>query len=73
MSNKTAFITGASRGIGAEAAVALARSGYRVAITARTVTEGEQHDHVGSVAPLPGSLEATARAVEDGCGFAIDA
>lgn len=71
MSDKTAFITGASRGIGAEAAVALARSGYRVAITARTVTEGEQHDHVGSDAPLPGSLEATAKAVEEAGGEAL--
>ena len=32
MSEKVAFITGASRGIGAEAAVALARAGYQVAI-----------------------------------------
>ena len=71
MSDKTAFITGASRGIGAEAAVALARSGYRVAITARTVTEGEQHDHVGSDAPLPGSLHATASAVKRVGGEAL--
>jgi short-subunit dehydrogenase len=35
-----AFITGASRGIGAESAVALARAGYRVAITARTLADG---------------------------------
>ena len=71
MSDKSAFVTGASRGIGAEAAVALARAGYRVAITARTVSEGEQHDHVGSDAPLPGSLEATARAVEEAGGEAL--
>jgi short-subunit dehydrogenase len=38
MHDKVAFITGASRGIGAESAVALARAGYRVAITARTTT-----------------------------------
>ena len=63
MSKKVAFITGASRGIGAESAVALAKAGYQVAITARTLSEGESHDHVGNSTPLPGSLEATAAAV----------
>ena len=63
MGNKVAFVTGASRGIGAESAVALAEAGYCVAITARTLTEGESHDHVGNTRPLPGSLEATAAAV----------
>lgn len=68
---KVAFITGASRGIGAESAVALAREGYDVAITARTLHEGEAHDHVGHVAALPGSLEATAAAVEQAGGQAL--
>ena len=63
MEKKVAFITGASRGIGAESAVALAQAGYHVAITARTLSEGEPHDHLGTTAPLPGSLEATATAV----------
>jgi NAD(P)-dependent dehydrogenase (short-subunit alcohol dehydrogenase family) len=63
MTERVAFITGASRGIGAETAVALARIGYRLAITARTLREGESHDHVGKVGALPGSLEATAEAV----------
>lgn len=71
MSDKVAFVTGASRGIGAESAVALATSGYRVAITARTLTEGESHDHGGSSEPLPGSLEATAAAVEATGGEAL--
>lgn len=71
MTGKVAFITGASRGIGAEAAVALARQGYRVAITARTMADGEKHDHVGSDAPLPGSLEATAAAVQAVGGEAL--
>lgn len=70
-SGKVAFITGASRGIGAESAVALARAGYRVAITARTLADGEAHDHVGKTAPLPGSLEATAAAVERVGGEAL--
>lgn len=63
MSGKVAFITGASRGIGAESAVALAQVGYKVAITARTLSEGEAHDHIGQTSALPGSLEATAAAV----------
>lgn len=71
MTEKVAFITGASRGIGAESAVALASAGYRVAITARTLSEGETHDHVGSAAALPGSLEATAAAVERVGGEAL--
>jgi NAD(P)-dependent dehydrogenase (short-subunit alcohol dehydrogenase family) len=64
MNNKVAFVTGASRGIGAESAVALAQAGYAVAITARTLEDGESHDHVGSAAPLAGSLRATAAAIE---------
>ncbi|CAA0125249.1 3-oxoacyl-[acyl-carrier-protein] reductase FabG [Halioglobus japonicus] len=71
MHNKVAFITGASRGIGAETAVALAAAGYRVAITARTLAEGESHDHVGSSVALPGSLEATAAAVAKVGGEAL--
>lgn len=63
MSRKVAFVTGASRGIGAESAVALAQAGYDVAITARTLNDGESHDHMGNTTPLPGSLQATAAAV----------
>ena len=64
--NKVAFITGASRGIGRAAALAFARAGYDVAISARTVEEGEQHPHAlrqASGAPLSGSLTATAEAI----------
>ncbi len=71
MSDKVAFITGASRGIGAESAVALARAGYRVAITARTLHEGERHDHIGRAIVLPGSLETTAAAVRKVGGEAL--
>ena len=65
MSNdaKVAFVSGASRGIGAETAVALARNGYDVAISARTLSEGESQDYVAGNMPLTGSLEATAHAI----------
>lgn len=60
---QVAFITGASRGIGRETALAFARAGFDVAISARTLEEGESHAHAlrnpdGSA--LPGSLNATA-------------
>jgi NAD(P)-dependent dehydrogenase (short-subunit alcohol dehydrogenase family) len=71
MNKKVAFITGASRGIGAESAVALAKAGYRVAITARTLTDGESHDHVGRSTALPGSLEATAAVINNMGGEAL--
>jgi NAD(P)-dependent dehydrogenase (short-subunit alcohol dehydrogenase family) len=61
--NKVAFVTGASRGIGRETALAFARAGFDVAISARTLDEGESHDHALRYAdgsPLSGSLNATA-------------
>ncbi|MGH9033905.1 MAG: SDR family NAD(P)-dependent oxidoreductase, partial [Acidimicrobiia bacterium] len=39
-----AFVSGASRGIGKQSAIALARAGLDVVITARTVREGEGVD-----------------------------
>lgn len=68
MTRKVAFITGASRGIGAKAAVELAAAGYDVAITARTVSEGEAHEHgswQSAASALPGSLESVAAAVRE--------
>ena len=53
---RTAVVTGATRGIGRATAIALARRGYDVAVTGRTLKEGDN-----SVA---GSLESTAAAVE---------
>jgi NAD(P)-dependent dehydrogenase (short-subunit alcohol dehydrogenase family) len=63
---RVALVTGASRGIGKAAALALAASGLDVAITARTLRRGEGRDDsdVGDDAPLPGSLEETAEEVE---------
>lgn len=70
---KVALVTGASRGIGREIALAFAHQGYDVAITARTVREGE-----GAVTPrtraegdaliaVSGSLETTTAEIE-ACG-----
>jgi NAD(P)-dependent dehydrogenase (short-subunit alcohol dehydrogenase family) len=69
MSRRAAFVTGASRGIGKACAVHLARAGFDVAVTARTVREGEAREHSSTIRrsdtrPLPGSLTATAAAIE---------
>jgi NAD(P)-dependent dehydrogenase (short-subunit alcohol dehydrogenase family) len=61
-----ALVTGASRGIGKATAIALASAGFDVAITARTVHEGDARSEPNSVrgddpvVSLPGSLESTA-------------
>ena len=67
--HKTAFVTGASRGIGKYIALSLAEAGFDVAITARTVEPGEQREHSSSfvrsdTSPLPGSLRETAELIE---------
>jgi NAD(P)-dependent dehydrogenase (short-subunit alcohol dehydrogenase family) len=63
--NKVAFITGASRGIGRGCALELARRGFDLVVTARTVTGAERYEHSATVKksatdPLPGTLERTA-------------
>jgi NAD(P)-dependent dehydrogenase (short-subunit alcohol dehydrogenase family) len=60
------FITGASRGIGAATALVFAQAGWRVAIAARTRSEGQQLPHQlrrPDGRTLAGSLEGTAAAV----------
>jgi NAD(P)-dependent dehydrogenase (short-subunit alcohol dehydrogenase family) len=66
---KVAFVSGASRGIGKAIAIELAQAGYDVAITARTVHEGESREHSSTIkrsdtTPLPGSLDSTASQIE---------
>ena len=72
MERRVAFATGASRGIGKAACLALARKGFDIVVTARTVKEGEGHvagpssrdpREVG----VPGSIEETARLIR-ACG-----
>lgn len=61
--NKVVLVTGASRGIGREAALAFAKAGFDVAISARTLEDGQQHEHSLTGAdgqPLPGSLNSVA-------------
>lgn len=68
MANKApvVWVTGASRGIGAATALAFGVAGWRVAISARTQTEGQQLDHQlrrPDGALLAGSLSHTAQAL----------
>jgi NAD(P)-dependent dehydrogenase (short-subunit alcohol dehydrogenase family) len=64
----SALVTGASRGIGRAVAIGLAEVGFNVAITARTVHEGDPTaSDPDTDTPLPGSLDATASAIE-ACG-----
>ncbi len=58
--NPVAMVTGASRGIGRAAAIALAEAGFDVVISARTVEPGEQHHDI----PVSGSLRETAAEIE---------
>ncbi len=74
MPRPIAFVTGASRGIGAATAVALAEKGFELVVTARTLVEGERHERGSRESddrPLPGSLETTATAVRERGGRAL--
>ena len=61
VSGRVALVTGASRGIGRQTAVTLARAGWDVAFTARTGVEGS-----GTVPPRTGYGEVTVEGVPPG-------
>lgn len=63
LDGKVAIVTGASRGVGAAAAFALAEAGAAVACAARATDD--------SPLRLPGTIDATVRRITDGGGDAL--
>jgi NAD(P)-dependent dehydrogenase (short-subunit alcohol dehydrogenase family) len=63
LDDKVALVTGASRGIGRGAAIALASEGARVAITSRTMRPGDAPVLDGDGRRVPGSLAETLEAL----------
>ena len=59
---KSALVIGASRGIGRQIAITLARNGYRVGVAAKTVE---------STPELPGSIYTVSKEIEEHGGTAL--
>lgn len=65
LDGRTAWVTGAGKGLGRAIAVALSQAGASVAVTARTASdlerlEAERAEHGGKVLVLPGSVDDSA-------------
>jgi dehydrogenase/reductase SDR family member 1 len=65
MRARTAWVTGASRGVGRGAAVSLGAAGWTVYVTARSSSAGGRTGH------LPGTVDETAAAVSEAGGRGI--
>jgi NAD(P)-dependent dehydrogenase (short-subunit alcohol dehydrogenase family) len=63
LSGKVAIVTGSSRGIGKRTAIALARRGARLVVTARTVETSQSE--------LPGTIGQTVKEIESLGGEAV--
>ena len=64
MAERTALVTGGTRGIGKAICLELARNGFHVVIGGRTVAAGRASDTFADGEALPGSLEDTKREIE---------
>ncbi len=71
MTRPTALVTGASRGLGKAIAISLAEAGHDVAITARTMIDGERRLEGDDSIVVPGGLDTTAAAIEAAGGRAV--
>lgn len=72
MAAPVAFVTGASRGLGKGIALSLAKAGYDVAVSARTLVDGTATLDDG-VTPVAGGLDTTVQGIESHGqrGFAV--